>query len=162
MTQKITVFFGIAVMAAVLMAGLSLSQNAFAGVNENNGPEKIAICHVDQETGEEKTMHLVARAATNHLENHDGDYLGECTSCEQCANTLYEQLDECGNDTECGFNAINAAGECFKTCEDPDADLTTCINKHSDVLINCPDPEYPEIDDCLEEFAFNVNECLPS
>ena len=162
MTQKITVFFGIAVMAAVLMAGLSLSQNAFAGVNENNGPEKMAICHVDQETGERNTILLVSRAATAHLENHDGDHPGECKSCEECFDAFGEEVTACGDDYECAIEAVNKLGECAENCKDPDAELTICINKHSDVLRECTGDTEGEFLQCLEEFEYNVNECLPS
>ena len=57
MTQKTTAIFGIAVLAAILLGGLTFSQSAFAGQGSGGGgQQKVTLCHVDQETGEEITI----------------------------------------------------------------------------------------------------------
>jgi len=80
MTQKTTAIFGIAVMAAILLGGLTFSQSAFAGVSTGGGPgggqNKVTLCHVDQETGEEITITVGAPAVPAHLKH--GDTLGAC------------------------------------------------------------------------------------
>ncbi len=76
MTQKITAIFGIAVMAAILLGGLTFSQSALA--NGGGGQQKVTLCHVDQETGEEITITVGAPAVSKHLANHQGDHLGPC------------------------------------------------------------------------------------
>ena len=74
MTQKITAIFGIAVMAAILLGGLTFSQSALA--NGGGGQQKVTLCHVDQETGEEITITVGAPAVPAHLAH--GDTLGPC------------------------------------------------------------------------------------
>ncbi len=82
--SKIKAIFGIAVMAAILLGGLTFSQSAFAGVSTGGGPgggpgggqQKVTLCHVDQETGEEITITVGAPAVPAHLAH--GDTLGAC------------------------------------------------------------------------------------
>lgn len=78
MTKTITVLFGVSVLAAALFGSLAFSQSAFAGVSGEGGQEKVTICHVDQETGEEKTITVGSSAVGKHLVNHEGDHLGPC------------------------------------------------------------------------------------
>ena len=74
MTQKTTAIFGIAVMAAILLGGLTFSQSALA--NGGGGQQKVTLCHVDQETGEEITITVGAPAVPAHIAH--GDLLGAC------------------------------------------------------------------------------------
>ena len=76
MTQKTTAIFGIAVMAAILLGGLTFSQSAFAGQSGGGGQVKVTLCHVDQETGEDITITVGAPAVPAHIAH--GDTLGEC------------------------------------------------------------------------------------
>ena len=76
MTQKLTAIFGIAVLAAILLGGLTFSQTAFAGDRGGGGQQKVTLCHVDQETGEEITITVGAPAVPAHLRH--GDTLGPC------------------------------------------------------------------------------------
>ncbi len=46
MTQKITAIFGIAVLAAILLGGLTFAQSAMADRPGNTDPPKVVICHV--------------------------------------------------------------------------------------------------------------------
>ncbi len=64
--------FGISVFAAILFGSLSLDA-ALA-----DPQPKVTICHVDQETGDEKTITVGAPAVSKHLANHQGDHLGPC------------------------------------------------------------------------------------
>ena len=75
MTQKLTAIFGIAVMAAILLGGLTFSQSALAG-DRGGGQQKVTLCHVDQETGEKITITVGAPAVPAHLAH--GDTLGPC------------------------------------------------------------------------------------
>jgi len=71
-------FFIIPVIASILIFGVigfGLSSDAFA---KGQGQPKVTICHVDQETGEEKTISISNKAVSKHLANHIGDHLGEC------------------------------------------------------------------------------------
>ncbi len=95
MTQKTTAIFGIAVMAAILLGGLAFSQSALAG-GQGGGQQKVTLCHVDQETGEEITITVGAPAVPAHIAH--GDTLGACV----------EEPPGCTTDDEC------ATGEfCF-------------------------------------------------
>ena len=94
MTQKITAIFGIAVLAAVLLGGLTFSQSVFAGGPGGGGQEKVTLCHVDQVTGEEKTITIGAPAVSHHLQNHIGDHVGECDPPEP---ELHEGFCECAS-----------------------------------------------------------------
>jgi len=65
----------IPVIASILIFGslgfgLS-SDDAFA---KGQGQPKVTICHVDQETGEEKTISISNKAVSKHLANHIGDH----------------------------------------------------------------------------------------
>lgn len=83
MTKTITAIFGIAVMTAVLFGGMTFSQSAYAGVDPgNNGQNKVPICHVDQDTGEKKTITIGESAVSAHVGSHEGDHLGECVEVE--------------------------------------------------------------------------------
>ena len=75
MTQKTTAIFGIAVLAAILLSGLTFSQSAFAGQGGGGGQQKVTLCHVDEE-GEKRTITVGAPAVPAHLAH--GDILGEC------------------------------------------------------------------------------------
>jgi len=127
---------GISIIAAALFGSLAFSQNAFAGIDTSNkGQEKITICHVDQETGEEKTITIGAPSVPKHLANHEGDHEGECNdepepvcgdgtvnqSSEQCDDgntTPGDGCDEqCMNEPEpvCGDGTVNQSSE---QCDD--------------------------------------------
>ena len=124
MTQKITAIFGIAVLAAVLLGGLTLSQSAFAGQIGGGGQEKVTLCHVDRD-GERRTITVGAPAVPAHLAH--GDTLGPCvdgpgTCQEQCDAEFDACLDECGDFGTDGSN---------ETCEG------FCEFFHEECLINC-------------------------
>jgi len=72
MTQKTTAIFGIAVLAAILLGGLTFSQSAFAG--QGGGQNKVTICHQGDEGPE--TITVAAPAIPAHLAH--GDTLGPC------------------------------------------------------------------------------------
>ena len=128
MTQKLTAIFGIAVLAAILLGGLTFSQIAFA--NGNNGQEKVTICHVDQETGEEFTITVGAPAVPKHLANHQGDHLGPCVeeppTCSECVLNAEAAFNECtgsgGTEGECFIQLEPSSTECALTCEGTDLD----------------------------------------
>ena len=104
---------------------------------EGKGQNKVTLCHVNQGTGEEKTITVGAPAVGKHLANHEGDHVGECKddpdSCvfnEECssgqycakpvgANPLSEGLcrsapPACGGivDPVCGVDGISYSSEC--------------------------------------------------
>jgi len=116
----------IAVMAAVLFGSLTLSQSAFAGVSGgNNGQEKVTICHVDQKTGEGKTITVGAPAVGKHLANHDGDHIGECDDLPNTSGPNHIVSCECGSvvipieDTICfDVNSQDSLNQIFAYCTD--------------------------------------------
>ncbi len=68
MTQKTTAIFGIAVLAAILLGGLTFSQSAFAGQSGGGPPGKVTICHVDvDDGGDPVTISVSVKALPAHL-----------------------------------------------------------------------------------------------
>ena len=139
MTQKITVFFGIAVMAAVLFGGLTFADTAFAGVEED---KKTTICHVDQETGEEKTISVGTPSVPAHLENHEGDHLGECSDLPNTSGPNDVISCECGSgsipieDTICfDVNSQDSLNQIFAYCSD------VCEGELNAVVFGSSNPE---------------------
>jgi len=132
MTQKTTAIFGIAVLAAILLGGITFSQSAFAGAIGGGGPgggqQKVTLCHVDQETGEEITITVGAPAVPAHLKH--GDTLGACVEepepepdCSVSPNPLVMTFDSpdpqthttsigCINDQPNGLGAIPISTDC--------------------------------------------------
>ena len=102
--------------------GFGLSSDAFA---KGGGQPKVTICHVDQETGEEKTISISNKAVSKHIANHLGDHLGECADepepfCEpnicddnnECTIDVCDEAgDTCSNDVNEGV-ACGTAGTC--------------------------------------------------
>ena len=86
MNQKTTAIFGIAVMAAILLGGLTLSQIAFAG----NG--QVTICHKPG-TPAEQTKEVDSPAVPAHLAH--GDTLGPCVSPPFCDPSPCDDANEC-------------------------------------------------------------------
>ncbi len=126
MTQKITAIFGIAVLAAVLLGGLTFSQSAFAGNSGGPGQLKVTLCHVDQETGEEITITVGAPAVPAHLAH--GDTLGPCVNGSQ---TCEELCDEEFNTCLAGCDsATDGLGECGQICN----------SLHNVCLLSCNGP----------------------
>jgi len=75
MTQKITTIFGIAVLAAILLGGLTFSQYAFAG--QGGGQQKVTICHFPPgDPSDFETQTVAAPSVPAHLAH--GDLLGPC------------------------------------------------------------------------------------
>jgi len=114
MTQKITAIFGIAVLAAILLGGLTFSQSAFAG--QGGGQQKVTICHQGDEGPE--TITVGAPAVPAHLAH--GDTLGECDDLPDT--TGPDRLDACN--CESGVTVIDET-----VCFDSDSfdDLDTMI-----------------------------------
>jgi len=79
-----TKFFIIPVIASILIfgaIGLGLSSDAFA---KGQGQPKVTICHVDQDTGEKKTITVSNKAVDKHKQKH-GDEEGECAASTDCS-----------------------------------------------------------------------------
>jgi len=80
MTYKVTVLVGIPVMVAILMGSLMLSQSVFAG--EEEGQEKVTICHIPPGNPGNAHTISVGSAAVRAHEAH-GDYVeGSCESAD--------------------------------------------------------------------------------
>ena len=77
MTQKITAIFGIAVLTAILLGGLTFSQAAFAGQSGGGPPGKVTICHIPPgDPSDFETLEVSQNALPAHLAH--GDTLGPC------------------------------------------------------------------------------------
>ena len=158
MVQKIKIFLGIAVMAAVLFGGLTFSQSAFAG-----NDEKVTICHQDQETGEQKTISVKVSSVSAHLANHEGDHVGECvaSTCEECSFQLGEAFEACGEgNLECELAAINAFGVCSLTCQGDYQDIPQqCFNDAAPILVDCSDSTNDGLQACEDDWLESIFEC---
>ena len=160
MVQKIKIFLGIAVMAAVLFGGLTFSQSAFAG-----NDEKVTICHVDQKTGEQTTISVKEGPAAKHLNNHLGDYEGECVAtCEECFIEVNLALNNCvEGDYDCALAAFNAFGECTLTCQgDFESAPQQCINDAAPALADCSVATDEGINACIGDWLTIIETCASS
>ena len=90
MNREYLTVFAISVFTAILFGSLS------ADIALAAPQPKVTICHVNQETGEEKTITVGAPSVQKHLKNHMGDHEGECIdepdSCvfnEECSTGEY-------------------------------------------------------------------------
>lgn len=141
MNRAVAVAFGISSFAAILFGGMTISQNAFAGIGENNGQEEITLCHVDQNTGDKKTITLGEPAAAKHLKNHIGDHIGECTeiTCQQCYETMITEADACEGDFTCTQQAFQEYASCSLTCTGDLVNNFTqeCVNDSAPFLETC-------------------------
>jgi len=135
---KLIIIFAISITAAILLGGIAFSQSALAK------GDKETICHVDQDTGEKKTITISKKAVEKHKEKH-GDEVGECEDepeppfCEsnpcddnnECTiDVCDEEGDSCSNDVNegaaCGTDGTcDAGGECVEP-EPPFCELNDC------------------------------------
>jgi len=91
--------FTVPVLASILILGAFTVgysfDDAFA---KGNGQPKVTICHVDQETGEEKTITISNKAVSKHLANHIGDHSGECVDEPE---PPFCELNDCDDNNVC-------------------------------------------------------------
>ena len=141
LNRALLAVFGISLFAAILFGSMTFSQNAFAGVGENNGKEEITICHVDQDTGEEKTIAVGEPAVEKHLANHVGDHVGDCVevTCQQCYETMLAEAEECQEDFSCIQQAFQEYAGCSLTCTGNLVTIFTreCVNDSAQYLDTC-------------------------
>ena len=136
--------FGISSFAAILFGSMAFSQNAFAGIWENNGKEEITICHVDQNTGEEKTITIGKPSVEKHLANHNGDHVGQCIeiTCQECYETMLVEAEECQENFSCIQQAFQEYAGCSLTCNGA---LVTIFAQE------CVNSSAPFLDSCIEQ-----------
>lgn len=168
--KKISVFLGISLVSAVLFGSLTFSQSVFA--NNSGGQEKVTICHVDEKTGEAKTITVGAPGAEAHLENHPEDKPGECVNGPLCEPFFFElwheRFVECVNDTwdfeSCANTHLEEVREASETCVPSDeGDRPACLEIcqiesiifhlecHAAVGGSCDDDAFEVLVSCLEE-----------
>ena len=170
MTSKITAIFGIAVMAAILLGGLTFSQSAFAG-DRGGGQEKVIFCHVDKETGEKKTITIGAPAVQAHMNNHADDRMGACvdepepSTCQECIDNWNEGIDLCGleEDVEsCLISITQSLDECTLTCVGDGGGFPDfCYNEASPELATCLETAvtFDDWETCVASWTTNLVEC---
>ena len=139
MNRVILFALGISIIAAALFGSLAFSQNAFAGIDTSNkGQEKITICHVDQETGEEKTITIGAPSVPKHLANHEGDHEGECNDEPEpvCGDGTVNQSSE-----QCDDGNTTPGDGCSEICE-IEVSTPTCVSNDQ-----C---QFPDLEICAK------------
>lgn len=145
----ILVAFGISSFAAILFGSMTFSQNAFAGDGENNGQEKITICHIDQNTGEEKTIVVAMSSVEKHFANHEGDHMGECAeiTCQQCYEVMLTEVDVCQDDFSCIQQSFLDYADCSLSCSGELSVFTQeCVNDSAPYLGSCVEQAQDEND----------------
>ncbi len=166
MTQKITAIFGIAVLAAILLGGLTFSQSAFAGQGGGPGQQKVTLCHVDED-GEKRTITVGAPAVPAHLAH--GDTLGPCVeepepfTCDECNFIISDEIDSCADDVDCLISAWKNYADCSLTCEGTsDGDPQECANQSAEALGECMETAIDEDDLslCTNLWKDVLNECV--
>ena len=118
MNRAYLTVFAISVFTAILFGSLS------ADIALAAPQPKVTICHVNQETGEEKTITVGAPGAAAHLKNHPDDKPGECVNGLLCEPFIFELFDQgfvqCVNDTwdfeSCANVHLEEFQEASETC----------------------------------------------
>ena len=123
---------------------------------------KVTICHVDQETGEKKTITIGTPAAGKHLTNHVGDREGECKlTCQDCFDTLSSTLALC-QDFDCFLAGWQDFAECTAICtEDTRLDTAACLNQESGPLATCLESAKDDADiiQCTGDWNVDLDVC---
>ena len=133
MTQKTTAIFGIAVMAAVLLGGLTFAQSAVADRPGNTDPPKVVICHVPPGNPDNpQTIAVDPEEAAEHLAEHEGDSEGECGADPQCFDM--EDGVSCEGGDQCTA-FVCLGGVCTQQGFEPD--LTPCDDGNACTLNAC-------------------------
>ena len=138
LNRAIMISFGISAFAAVLFGSLTFSESAFAA--KEGGQEKATICHVDQNTGEEKTITVGEPSVKKHLANHQGDHVGECSvTCQECYDSLVAERVTCQEDFACVQQAYQDYAGCSLACTGTlvDAFPKECVNSSAPSLDAC-------------------------
>ena len=108
--------FTVPVLASILILGaFTVGYSIDDAFAKGNGQPKVTICHVDQETGEEKTITISNKAVSKHLANHLGDHLGECVIAPApfCGDGIIDGSEECDDGNQVDTDA------CTNACELP-------------------------------------------
>ena len=115
MTQKLTAIFGIAVLAAILLGGLTFSQSALAGGAGGGPPGKVTICHFPPgDPSDFETLSVSINALPAHLAH--GDTIGACDISQTCQEGCDAEFDACLE--ECDSNGDGVPnGFCEENCE---------------------------------------------
>jgi len=141
LNRVVAIAIGISSLVAILFGSIGFSQSAFAGFTENNGQEEITICHVDQKTGDEKTIRVGGSASLKHLKNHFGDHVGQCIeiTCQQCYETMLTDVEKCGGYFTCNQQAFQEYAGCSLTCTGNLVNNFTqeCVNSSAPFLNLC-------------------------
>jgi len=93
--------FTVPVLASILILGAFTVGYSFDdALAKGNGQPKETICHVDQETGEEKTISISNKAVSKHIAKHLGDHLGECVDEPEpfCEPNICDDFNVCTTD----------------------------------------------------------------
>ena len=99
--------FTVPVLASILILGaFTVGYSIDDAFAKGDGKPKVTICHVDQETGEEKTISISNKAVSKHIANHIGDHLGECVDEPEpfCGDGVVNQPSEQCDD---GNNSVS-------------------------------------------------------
>jgi len=163
MTQKITAIFGIAVLAAILLGGLTLSQSAFAGGPSDAG--KVTICHNGDDGPE--TITVSGNAVQKHIDKH-GDTVGECVdepaTCVECEENATSAFNAClvagGSDGQCFVEIEPSFSECSLTCEGTEDEKTAACGSAAFIqLLSCGIKGELTEEQCLENATAFFEEC---
>jgi len=170
--------FTVPVLASILILGaFTVGYSIDDAFAKGQGQPKVTICHVDQETGEEKTISISTKAVSKHIANHIGDHSGECVDVPEpvCGNNVTEAPEECddGNtvtescnysETSCTVCASDCSEQAGATsfCGDSNTDLAngeTCDDGNNTSGDGCDALCMIETPTCEDSACDDGNEC---
>jgi len=130
--------FTVPVLASILILGaFTVGYSIDDAFAKGNGQPKVTICHVDQETGEEKTISISNKAVSKHLANHIGDHSGECVDVPEpvCGDGNQEAPEECddGNTVteSCNYSETSCI-VCASDCSEQAGATSFCGDSNTD------------------------------
>jgi len=148
--------YTVPVLASILILGaFTVGYSIDDAFAKGNGQPKVTICHVDQETGEEKTISISNKAVSKHLANHIGDHLDECVDVPEpvCGNNVTEAPEECddGNTVteSCNYSETSCT-VCASDCSEQAGATSFCGDSNTDSANGetCDDGNQVNTDGC--------------
>jgi len=123
--------------ATALLVGAFLAPTAALAAK----PQRVEVCHFDDDTGESKLISLPQRAADAHLANHEHDMLAVDENCET-SNTPPEASSFSESLFAGGAREVDLSSHAFDAEQDATTlEYTTSFSGDTEAFVVTPGPE---------------------